>query len=146
MKLTRAKRQASRPLPDTYFAWVARHPLTSIRSEAELDAAQTVLDEMLQKDLDHGEQAYLEALSDLVIVYEREHHSIPELPPHELLAQLLLDRGMSQADLVRVSGLPKATVSDLVTGKRSFTFKQMHLVAAIFGIPATIFMPRTACK
>jgi antitoxin component HigA of HigAB toxin-antitoxin module len=103
-------------IPDTYFALVKRHPLTSIRSERELDDAQAVLDGLLREDLDDGRLAYLDALSDLVIVYEQEHHAIAPLPPHELLAHMLQERSMSQADLTRTTGLAKATVSDLVTG------------------------------
>jgi HTH-type transcriptional regulator/antitoxin HigA len=127
-------------LPDTYFTLVKRHPLTSIRNDQELDAAQAVLDTLLREDLDEGGQAYLDALSDLVIVYEGEHHGIAPLPPHELLAQMLEQRTMTQADLVRATGLAKATVSDLVSGKRAFTVEQMHIVAKIFGLPGTVFM------
>jgi HTH-type transcriptional regulator/antitoxin HigA len=113
------------PMHDTYFALVKQHPLTSIRSESELDAAQSVLDDLLRQDLDDGGLAYLDALS-------------------ELLVHMLDERGMSQADVVRATGLAKATVSDLVTGKRAFTVDQMQIVAKMFGLPGTVFMPRTA--
>jgi HTH-type transcriptional regulator/antitoxin HigA len=128
---------------DTYFALVKRHPLTSIRNERELDAAQAILDALLREDLDDGGLAYLDALSDLVIVYEQEHHAIAPLPPHELLAHMLQERSMSQADLTRTTGLAKATVSDLVTGKRPFTVNQMHAVANVFGLPGSVFMAKT---
>ena len=130
------------PLPDTYFELVRRHPLKSIQTDADLDAAQAVIDDLLRQKLDAGGQAYLDALSDLVILYERDRHPVPLLGPHELLAYLLDERGMSQADLVRQTGIAKATVSDLVTGKRAFPVEQMHSVAGVFGLPATVFMPR----
>ena len=129
-------------VPDTYFRLVKRHPLTSIRSDKDLDAAQSVVDALLREDLDDGGQAYLDALSDLIMVYEQEHHAIAPLPPHELLAHMLEERRMSQADLMRATGLAKATVSDLVTGRRPFTPKQMHTVANVFGLPGTVFMPK----
>lgn len=127
--------------PDTYFELVRRHPLTSIRNEPELDAAQAVIDTLLTQDLDDGGRTYLDALSDLVIVYEREHHPVPPLPPHALLTYMLEERGMSQADLVRATGIAKATVSDLASGKRAFTVDQMHSVAKVFGLPGAVFMP-----
>jgi HTH-type transcriptional regulator / antitoxin HigA len=133
-------------IPDSYWTLVKRHPLTSIRNENALDAAQAVIDALLREDLDDGGQAYLDALSDLVIVYEQEHHAVAPLPPHELLAHMLEERGMSQADLAQTAGLAKATVSDLATGKRSFTVNQMHTVANIFGLPGTLFLPKTANK
>jgi HTH-type transcriptional regulator/antitoxin HigA len=140
MTRTTDKRRAK--LPDTYFELVKRHPLRSIRTEAELDAAQAVIDDLLRRELDDGGTAYLDALSDLVILYEREHHPVPPLPPHELLAHLLADRAMSQADLVRATGIAKATISDLVSGKRAFTVDQMHRVAGVFGVAARVFLPR----
>jgi HTH-type transcriptional regulator / antitoxin HigA len=133
-------------IPDSYLALVKRHPLTSIRSEDDLDAAQAVIDELLREELDDGKSAYLDALSDLVIVYEQEHHAVAPLPPHELLVQMLEERGMSQAELARTAGLAKATVSDLATGRRPFTVKQMHAVARIFGLPGTVFLPKTAIQ
>jgi HTH-type transcriptional regulator / antitoxin HigA len=138
---TTAKRSRPRHLSVRYFQLVKRHPLKSIRTEAQLDAAQAVIDALLARRLDDGERAYLDALSDLVIVYEQEHHAIAELEPNEMLQQLLLDRGISQADLVRKTGLAKATVSDLAAGKRAFTVEQMYTLAAAFGVPAIVFMP-----
>lgn len=137
---TKAMRRPAE-LPHTYFEWVRRHPLKSIQTDEELDAAQAVMDELLRKDLDAGGLAYLEALSDLVHLYERERHPIPPLAPHELLAHLLEERGLSQAELVRRTGIAKATVSDLVSGKRAFTVEQMHRVAEVFGVSATVFLP-----
>lgn len=126
----------------SYFSYVRRHPLTSIRNDAELEAAQAMVDALLREDLDAGGQAYLDALSDLILLYERDHHPIDPLPPHEFLAQILRERNMSQADLGRATGLAKATLSDLVTGKRAFTIDQMHAVASVFGLPGSVFLPR----
>ncbi len=136
----------ARTVPDSYLALVKLHPLMSIRSENELDAAQAVIDDLLRAELDTGRQAYLDALSDLVIVYEQEHHAVAPLPPNELLAQMLGERGMSQAELARITGLAKATVSDLVTGKRAFTVKQMHAVGRIFGLPGSLFLSKTTTR
>lgn len=147
MKAVTAKSVPNRrkqTLPDSYFELVKRRPLTTIRNEAELDTAQATIEALLRVELDDGALAYLDALSDLVIVYESEHHAIAPLPPHELLAQMLAERKMSQADLVRATGVAKATVSDLVTGKRAFTVDQMHAVAKTFEIPATAFMPQSS--
>jgi HTH-type transcriptional regulator/antitoxin HigA len=131
-------------IPDTYFALVKRHPLTSIRNEKDLDAAQAVVDALLRENLYDGGLTYLDALSDLVIVYAQEYHAVAPLPPHRLLAQMLEERTMSQAELARTTGRAKATVSDLVTGKRPFTVNQMHTVANAFGLPGIVFMPKTS--
>jgi HTH-type transcriptional regulator/antitoxin HigA len=130
-------------MTDSYFDLVKRHPLRSIQNESELDAAQAVIDDLLRRKLDAGGLAYLDALSDLVILYERDHHAIPPLAPAELLAHLLEERGLSQADLVRRTGIAKATVSDLVSGKRPFTVEHMHRIAEVFNLPAAVFIAHT---
>jgi HTH-type transcriptional regulator / antitoxin HigA len=138
--MPRTKTRTGTP-PDTYFECIRRFPLASIRSETELDEAQAVVDDLLAGELDAGERMYLDALSDLVIHYEQEHHPVPPLPPHELLAGMLAERGMTQADLVRATGLAKATVSDLVGGRRGFTWQQMKIVGSALGLPGKLFLP-----
>ena len=128
----------------SYWKLIQIWPLLSIRSESELNAAQSLVDQLLTQYLDQGGQAYLETLSDLILVYEQDHHPIEPLPPDELLAQLLTERQMTQADLVRQTGIAKATISDLAAGKRAFTVEQMQLISQIFHLPAAVFFPKTA--
>src|SRR3954468_20669933 len=59
-----------RVLPDTYFALVKEFPLTHIRDDEHLKEAQEAIDQLLQEELDEGAQAYLDALTDLVEIYE----------------------------------------------------------------------------
>ncbi len=137
-------RRGANALPDTYFKLVRRHPLTSIRTEAELDAAQTVLDALLRQHLDDGGSTYLDALSDLVIVYERDHHAVAPLPPHDLLAHMLAERAMSLTVAFAMPVARTRSACELVSGKRRFTVDQMHAVAQVFGLPGNVFMPSPA--
>lgn len=139
--MSRTTEGRKEPVPDTYLRLVRRHPLVSIRTEADLDAAQEVIDELIAEELDVGGQSYLDALSDLVILYEQSHHPVEPLPPNELLAHLLDERGLSQAELGRRAGLARATVCELVSGKRAFTVPQMQAVATAFGVPSRVFLP-----
>ena len=50
--------------PDTYFALVKLFPLTHLRDDDHLDAAQEVIDRLLTCNLDEGEQDYLDVLTD----------------------------------------------------------------------------------
>jgi HTH-type transcriptional regulator / antitoxin HigA len=53
-------------LPDTYFDLVKRFPLAHLKDDNELAAALKIINELLQKVLDTGAQAYFDALTDLV--------------------------------------------------------------------------------
>ena len=75
---------------DSYLDLILAFPLASIRSEDHLSAAQEVMDQLLAKrELDDGEEMYLDALSDLVAVYEDEHHAIAPASDADLLRHLM---------------------------------------------------------
>jgi len=80
MKLLNKRQQ------DTYLHLIQELPLVSITSDEHLDAAQAMLDRLTdKKTLDGGEQAYLDALCDLVAVYEDKYHPIPAASDADLL-------------------------------------------------------------
>jgi len=75
---------------DTYLRLVQELPLVSIGSDEHLIAAQEMIDRLTdQKKLDGGEQAYLDALCDLVVVYEDRHYSLPVASDADLLRHLM---------------------------------------------------------
>src|SRR6266849_1941389 len=92
---------------DTYLALVRRFPLRPIRSEAELDAAIAMIDELTYRDdLDPGEADYLDVLGDLVQRYEDRAHPITtdDLSGAEMLAHLIEAKGVEEVDVARCNG------------------------------------------
>src|SRR5262245_61060958 len=55
---------------DSYLELVMAFPLASIKSDEQLQEAQKVMDQLLARNLDDGEEMYLDALSDLAAAYE----------------------------------------------------------------------------
>src|SRR6516164_6567383 len=76
-----------RPAPgEAYFALVRRFPLRSIESDAELERARTILNELLDREsLDRGEDDYLDILGDLIEKYERLCHPLPPVSELDML-------------------------------------------------------------
>src|SRR5882724_2119775 len=101
----------SRILPDTYFRLVLQFPLTHIVDEEHAEAAQEMLDRLLQRELDRGEQAYLDVLTDLVEAYEDEHVSIPDASEADVLRGLMASNGLSQHVLAKKAGIAQSTIS-----------------------------------
>src|SRR5437867_841739 len=64
-----AVKPITKTLPDTYFNLVRQFPLIHIGGDQHLNAAQRMIDRLLQEDLDRGSQEYLDALTDLVETY-----------------------------------------------------------------------------
>src|SRR4051794_9160065 len=110
-KLMARSKTVVRGMPDAYFELVRKFPLTRIRDDAHLDEAARVMDELLQRNLDSGGEAYLDALTDLVEVYENEHHDIPDVSEAELLRYLMVARELTQSALSRRTGIALSTVS-----------------------------------
>jgi HTH-type transcriptional regulator/antitoxin HigA len=135
----RAKFGLTRRNRDSYLELVSAFPLASIKSDRHLAEAQRVMDRMLaQGKLDEGEEMYLDALSDLVGAYEDEHHAIPPASDADLLRHLLEAKGVNQAQLCRDTGLPKSTVSEVLSGKKPFSRQMMRKLADYFQVDVRV--------
>lgn len=132
---------------DTYLKLVQELPLVSIRSEEHLDAAQAMIDRLTdKKKLDGGEQAYLEALCDLVAVYEDQHHAIPMATDAALLRHLLEAKGVTQIQLHRDTGLAKSGLSEVLSGKKPFSKAMIVTLAAYFHVPTSVLAANIGAK
>jgi HTH-type transcriptional regulator/antitoxin HigA len=118
---------------------VTEFPLVSIRSERQLDAAQAVIDRLLAKGkLDAGEEMYLDALSDLVAAYEDVHYPIQPASDADILKHLLDAKGINQAELHRQTGLPKSTISEVLSGKKPFSRTMIRTLATFFQVDSSV--------
>ena len=132
---TKAKFGLKRKDRDSYLELVLAFPLTSIRSDEHLDEAQQVLDRLLAKgELDDGQETYLDALSDLVAVYEDTYHAIKPASDADMLRHLLEAKGVTQAQLSQESGIAKSTISEVLAGKKPFSRQMIRKLADYFKI------------
>lgn len=136
---TRTKTRRARAVAESYLELVRDFPLASIRSEDQLNAAQTVLDRLLAKgELDAGATMYLDALGDLVAAYEDVHYPIAPASDADMLRHLMEVKGVSQAELSRRMGLPKSTISEVLAGKRPFSRTMIRALAGFFGVEMSV--------
>src|SRR6188474_1057732 len=97
-----------RTLPDTYFELVNQFPLAHIQDEDELAAAQEMIDQLLQRELDAGAQAYLDVLTDLVGTYEDDHYPIPDVSEADVLRELMRSNDLSQTKLAKMTRISQS--------------------------------------
>lgn len=136
---TRAKFGLTGRNRDSYLELVMAFPLASIKAEKHRAEAQKVMDRMLAKGkLDGGKEMYLDALSDLVGAYEDEHHAITPASDADMLRHLLEAKGVNQAQLCRDTGLPKSTVSEVLSGKKPFSRQMIRKLAAYFKVDVSV--------
>lgn len=124
---------------DSYLDLVLAFPLAVIRSDEHLEAAQAVLDRLLaQGELDDGEEMYLDALSDLVALYDDEHHPIGPASDADMLRHLMEAKGATQTQVSRETGIAKSTISEVLAGRRPFSRQMIHRLADYFHVDVGI--------
>ena len=85
------------------------------------------------------EDAALDLLVRLIKDYEEEHHPLPDPSPHEMLAYLMEQRGLKQADLLPIFK-SRGYVSDVVNAKRAISKVHARHLAEFFKVSANLFI------
>jgi len=129
-----------RQQPDMYDDLVKQFRLVHIRDDAHLAEAQAMIDRLLRENLDSGGEQYLDALSDLVEVYEDEHFPIPAAPPADVLRELMRANGLTQNALSERVGIAQSTISEILSGERSLTVDHMKALAKFFNLSPAVFL------
>ena len=123
------------------LALFAQFPPVAIGNDAQLEAAQAAVDKLTGRERDEAEELYLDLLATLIHAYEQAHVDIPELSGLELVHALMVDRDLTQRDLVRADIFATASVaSEVLAGKRSLTTDHVRGLAAFFRLPADCFL------
>jgi HTH-type transcriptional regulator/antitoxin HigA len=125
-----------------YSRLIREFPLVPIRDDAHLEQALTMIDRLTDSpQQDAGAHAYLGALADLVYVYEQQYVTWPRVTGVEVLAHLMEEHGLSQADLAPLFG-GRSVVSAVLAGKRRLNLTHITRLSARFGLPADAFIDR----
>jgi HTH-type transcriptional regulator / antitoxin HigA len=124
-----------------YLALIERFPLRPIRTDAELDAASGVVDELTNRDnLCPAESDYLDVLGDLIEKYEDEHVEMPHVSDGTMLRSLMDEKGVRQADVARGTGISKTVLSLVLNGKRDLTREHIGALSKYFGVNVSSFL------
>ena len=126
---------------DSYLDLIMRHPLVSIKTDAQLAVSQQAVDDLLRKGpLDKGEEEYLDVLSDLIAMYEDQHYPILPASDADILRHLIEARGVTQSEVAADAGIARSTVSEILSGKRSISKSHIGKLAAYFSVPPEVFV------
>jgi HTH-type transcriptional regulator/antitoxin HigA len=108
-----------------------------ITTEEERDRAVAIVESLMDKgerDMTPEEDALLSLLTSLIRDYEATAYPARDKSrPHEVVAFLLEQRGMTAKDLWTVIG-SKGRVSDILSGKRAISRDQARKLAEFFNV------------
>lgn len=125
-----------------YLELIRSFPLRPIRSEADLDRAESVLNRLLDADtLSAAEQDYLEILGNLIEEYEKKARPMNPLPPHQMLAMSIETKNVTQTEVARATGIPISTISELLSQRREFNVSHIEKLCAYFKLTPSAFIP-----
>jgi HTH-type transcriptional regulator/antitoxin HigA len=139
------KKKAGEIIDNAYFELVRRFPLKPITSDRELNRAIENVNALVDRgfeNLTHGEEAYLDVLSDLVEKYENTHHPIPDASPVEMLKFFIEGRNTNQRAVALGSGIAVSTMSEMLAGRRRMNLEHMQKLAGFFKIDVGAFLPK----
>ena len=81
---------------------------------------------------------YLDALSDLVASYEDAHYPIEPASDADMLRHLMEAKGVTQAELHRDTGLAVRWISEVLSGRKTFSRQMLRKLAGYFKVDVGI--------
>jgi HTH-type transcriptional regulator / antitoxin HigA len=128
-------------MTDKYIQLLKQFPPRSITNNEELEATQSQIEQLLDRDqLSPEESDYLNVLGALIFEYEQRLQPIPDIYGIELLKVLIQERQLRQKDLVPIFKT-ESIVSDILNEKRLLTVRHIQELAQFFNLSPSVFFP-----
>jgi len=129
----------------SYIELLAEFPPRPIHSQADLDAVQKVVYELIDRGkLSADEEDYLSVLGTLVHQYEQIHHPIPDIYGVELIIEALLEEfNLKQKDLVPIFKT-ESIVLAVLNGHRKLKTEHIEKLAKFFHVSPAVFFPSSS--
>jgi HTH-type transcriptional regulator / antitoxin HigA len=107
--------------------------------ENELFLAEVEKLMALGEDLTAEQLQLMQLLVSLIEQFEDQHYRLRSATPHEVLNELVLQRGMKQKDLVPLFG-SQGIASEVLNGKRFISKSQAKALSAFFHVSPSLFL------
>lgn len=135
------RKTVSRINKEAYGRLLAETLPEVIETEAQNRRMNAIADRLQSKwDRSPEEDRLLKLIATLCMNFEEKHYNVQEgVTPAGILADLMSERGLKQADLLPVFG-SRSVVSEALAGKRGITKTQAKSLAQFFKLPVELFL------
>lgn len=82
----------------------------------------------------------IEVLATLIQQYESEEQRAPNVSPAQMLAHCIEAREVTAAQVCRDTGIPHATLSNVLAGRRGISKASAVKLGQYFNVPPTVFL------
>ena len=111
-----------------------------IESDEEFDRLVEQMEALDRKENPTPEEDALSALLlKLIQDYDDAHYPLPDVPPHKMIAYLMEQRHLRQADMLPVFG-SRSVASEVLAGKREPSKAHIRKLAEFFHMSAELFL------
>jgi HTH-type transcriptional regulator/antitoxin HigA len=111
----------------------------AIKTEQDYEIVLAEIESLMDAEPDTPEGDRLDVLTTLVDAYEAKHHPIDLPDPIEAVKVRMEELGLSRKDLEAIIG-SKSKVSEVLSGKRSFSIAMIRRLHSVLGIPAEVLI------
>jgi antitoxin component HigA of HigAB toxin-antitoxin module len=124
-----------------YLALALKHPLMAIDDDEAHARAIEVLNEIIDlRKPTSGQEAYMDALGDLVHSYESRIYTHTRTPAGEYLKSLIEFKGVTQTEVHEATGVAHSTISEILSGLRKPSRKVIAAFSVYFKVGSGYFI------
>jgi HTH-type transcriptional regulator/antitoxin HigA len=111
-----------------------------IRSEKAYQQALAQIEKLMVPRPNAARSLLIEMLATLIEKYESREYPTPEVSPADMLAILLKTKGVKPADVARTTGIPTATLSNVLAHRRGISKQNAFKLGEYFGLSPIVFL------
>ena len=126
-----------------YRSLLTKYAPQPIRSTEDYQRALTQLEKLMTPHPDAALSWLIEVLATLIEKYESREYPTPQTAPPEMLAHLLKSKGVKPADVAKETGIPPATLSNVLAHRRGISKENAIKLGGYFGLSPMVFLMKT---
>lgn len=129
-----------------YRQLLTKYSPQPIRSQATYEQALATLEKLMVPRPNAARSLLIEVLATLIEKYESRKYPTPEVTPAEMLAKLLKTKGVKPADVAKTTGIPTATLSNVLAQRRGISKQNAFKLGEYFGLSPIVFLSAQSQK
>lgn len=123
-----------------YRQLLTKYAPQPIRSQRMYEQALLQLEQVMVPRPNAARSLLIEMLSTLIEQYESREYPTPQVAPAEILSKLLKTRGVKPVSVAKATGIPTATLSNVLAGRRGISKQNAFKLGEYFGLSPIAFL------
>jgi HTH-type transcriptional regulator / antitoxin HigA len=123
-----------------YRQLLTKYAPRPIRSQEAYKQALAQLEKLMVPRPNAARSLLIEVLATLIEKYESREYPTPEVAPAEMLSKLLATKGVKPAEVAKTTGIPTATLSNVLARRRGISKQNAFKLGEYFGLSPIVFL------